>query len=157
MPEYISPAAELADAMEPNAAEAAQWAADYKRLGSPARYVLDDGEQVEPAKAKRDLADLNNALKRFMEANDLESGFHVEGVGTLALQRPQSEKVDLISLHQHDAETFFRLLQLGCLTVNADALKAQEKAGMIAADIPRMPIAQSPRLVWVSKDSGRRQ
>lgn len=150
-PEYITKSAELADAMAPNAADAAEWAADYKRLGSPARYVLDDGEQVEPAKCKRDLSDLNNALKRFMEANDLESGFQVEGVGTLAIQRPQTMKVDLISLYERDPETVMRMLKLGCLTVNIDALEAQEKAGMIAADIPRMPIAQSARLVWLKK------
>jgi len=145
-PTYISNGAELADAMQPTAKDAADWAAAYKRYQNPAVYVLDDGEQVTPKGVKKELEALNVALKRYVELN---GPLTVEGVGTLDVQRPQSEKVDVISLHQHDAETFFRLLQLGCLSVDMAALKAQEKAGMIAANVPRMPVASTSRLVWV--------
>ena len=145
-PEYISTAAELADAMAPSAKDAAEWAADYKRLQKPKAIIDADGVAWKPYEHKKELEALNTALKRWVEAN---GELDVEGVGTLALQHPQSEKVDVVSLHQHDPATFFRLLELGCLSVNMDVLKAQEKAGMIAANVPRMPVAQTPRLVWV--------
>ena len=151
-PTFISSSAELADAMSPSAKDAADWAASYRRYQNPACLVLADGEQVSPKDAKKELDALNHALKSYLLANNLESGFEVEGLGTLALQLPSTEKVDLISLHQHNPRAFFRLLELGCLTVDGASMKAQQKLGNIAEDIPTMPVGGTPRLVWIRND-----
>lgn len=139
---------ELAAAMEPTAKQAAEWAADYKRYQNPRSYVLDDGEQVSPKEAADELKALNTALRRYIEVNGEVS---VEGVGTLILQPASSDKVDLLSLYERSPETVMRLLKLGCLTVDMKILEANEKNGMVAEFIPRMPVAQTPRLVWAKK------
>lgn len=145
-PTFIHASKEVAEEMAPNAQMAADWATEYRRYQNPKTYVLDDGEQVAPKDAEKELKALNIALKRYIEAN---GDVTVEGVGTLTLQHPSQDKVDLISLYEHRPETVLRLLKLGALQVDMKILEANEKNGMIADFIPRMPVAQSPRLVWV--------
>lgn len=144
-PTFISSSAELADAMTPTAKDAAQWAAEYWLRKNPRDVILPDGEKCGYFDNEKQAKRLNAALKEYIEAH---GPLDVEGLPLLlTLQQSSTQTVDVQSLHEHNPLAFFRLLELGCLRVDMNALDAAEKAGLITG-IPKMPIGQTPRLVF---------
>ena len=122
---------ELSDAImaisPKQAMEAAVQYAGMKR----ARYLLPDGEIMEPKDYDAALAELNATLKRWVEQ---DGPLHVEGIGTFKLQdRSTAMTWDCKALAENDMDTFMRLLELGCVTLDKRLADAQEKAGNVTS------------------------
>lgn len=143
------------EAVETSHKEAAEYAADYYRRKNPAALVLDDGEKVTPADNERELKELHAVLRRYVEANGpIES----EGLPRLFLQEATSKTVDILALAEGPGPKveisvsvdFARLLQSNGLLPNLAVLEGLEKGNLIGR-VPRMPVAQTPRLTFDRK------
>lgn len=143
-PTFISSSAELADAMTPTAKDAAEWAGEYWLRKNPEDVILKDGEKCGYYDNEKQAKRLNEALKEYIAQH---GPIEVEGLPPLVLQPSTSNVVDVKSLADHDVNTFNRLLDMGLLRVDMNALDAAEKAGLITG-VPKMPIGNTPRLVF---------
>lgn len=124
--------------------EAAIAARRYSQLKS-VRYVTADGEILSADELKRETEYLNALLKRAIEEH---GPLDVEGVGLLKIQeRSGGMAYDLEALYAHDLPTFVRMLEKGCLSVNAKVLAEQVKAGNIATAPKGMALAGTPALI----------
>ena len=122
-------ASEIAEAMmtisPKQAMESAVQYANMKR----ARYLLPDGEIMEPKDYDAALAALNTLLKRWVEQ---DGPLHVEGIGTFKLQeRALAYTWDAKSMYANDTDTFMRLLELGAVTLDTKVAAALETAGQV--------------------------
>ena len=143
-PTFITKSAELADAMQPTHAEAADWAREYHARKNLKSVVTGDGEPADPYENERQAKRLNEALKKYIEQH---GPLQVEGLPALMLQPSTSETVDVQSLAERDRATVDRLIDHGAMRVDMATLDRLEKAGLITG-VPRMPIGGTPRLVW---------
>lgn len=107
------------------AMEAAVLYAGLKR----ARYLLPDGEIMEPKDYDESLGALNATLKEYVDRN---GELHVEGIGTFRLQpRATAYTWDCKSLAENDIKTFTRLLEMGAVTLDTKVATALETAGQV--------------------------
>lgn len=86
----------------------------------------------------RERDDIGAPIKSWLEQNQGEVLVDGEHGITADLQPRHTSTYDLIGIYKADQATFMRLLELGCLQVNAAALKAQK--GQVA--IPSQFVAE---------------
>lgn len=118
-------------------------------------YLAARAERMAAEKRERKAADLLRSWLQASGERELIDG--ESGMGVRLQERQGSPAYDALAIREHDPALWQRLLDLGCVSVNHAAVKAQEDAGQIAGlERYRMPGRVTVSLVPVKPDGRRR-
>lgn len=122
---------EISDALQAvSPKQAADVAARYAAMKDYA-YITADGDKLSPKDYDIELEYHHEVLKRYVEQH---GPLALEGIGTLRLQERRTAMTwDCKALAENDMDTFMRLLELGCVTLDKRLADAQEKAGNVTS------------------------